>query len=43
VDHPDAPQGDLFLVIEMGRSDMCLIGVTGPLVGRDVTGSPRRG
>ncbi|MGW1362909.1 SMI1/KNR4 family protein [Streptomyces chartreusis] len=40
VDHPDALQGDLFLhVIEMGCSDLCLIGVTGPLVGRVVTGN----
>ncbi|WP_037619653.1 SMI1/KNR4 family protein [Streptomyces aureus] len=40
VDHPDAPPGDLFLhVIEMGCSDLCLIGVTGPLTGRVVTGN----
>ncbi|WP_199791470.1 hypothetical protein [Streptomyces sp. 142MFCol3.1] len=36
----DALQGDLFLhIIEMGCSDLCLIGVTGPLVGRVVTGN----
>ena len=40
VDHPDALQGDLFLhIIEMGCSDLCLIGVTGPLAGRVVTGN----
>ncbi|MFJ8668898.1 SMI1/KNR4 family protein [Streptomyces sp. NPDC093600] len=40
VDHPDAVQRDLFLhVIEMGCSDLCLIGVTGPLAGRVVTGN----
>ncbi|MFE0700838.1 SMI1/KNR4 family protein [Streptomyces sp. NPDC058872] len=40
VGHPDALRGDLFLhVIEMGCSDLCLIGVTGPLAGRVVTGN----
>ncbi|NML50272.1 SMI1/KNR4 family protein [Streptomyces sp. R302] len=39
-DHSDALQGDLFLhIIEMGCSDLCLIGVTGPLAGRVVTGN----
>ena len=38
VDHPYALRGDLFLhIIEMGCSDLCLIGVTGPLAGRVVT------
>ncbi|MFJ7334385.1 SMI1/KNR4 family protein [Streptomyces sp. NPDC101116] len=40
VGHPYAQQGDLFLhIIEMGCSDLCLIGVTGPLAGRVVTGN----
>ncbi|MFF4105676.1 SMI1/KNR4 family protein [Streptomyces sp. NPDC001903] len=40
VSRSDALQGDLFLhVIEMGCSDLCLIGVTGPLAGRVVTGN----
>ncbi|MER5834993.1 SMI1/KNR4 family protein [Streptomyces sp. NPDC002130] len=40
VDHPSALQGDLFLhIIEMGCSDLCLIGVTGPLAGRVLTGN----
>ncbi|MER5430216.1 hypothetical protein [Streptomyces sp. NPDC002588] len=40
MDHLDALQGDLFLhVIETGCSVLCLIGVTGPLVGRVVTGN----
>ncbi|MFD9981491.1 SMI1/KNR4 family protein [Streptomyces massasporeus] len=40
VDRPYALQGDLFLhIIEMGCSDLCLIGVTGPLAGRVVTGN----
>jgi hypothetical protein len=40
VDHPDALRGDRFLhIVEMGCSDLCLIGVTGPLTGRMVTGN----
>ncbi|MER5774115.1 SMI1/KNR4 family protein [Streptomyces sp. NPDC002039] len=40
VSHPDALQGDLFLeIVEMGCSDLCLIGVTGPLTGRMLTGN----
>lgn len=40
VNHPDALQGDLFLhIIEMGCTDLCLIGVTGPLTGRMLTGN----
>lgn len=40
VNHPDALQGDLFLhIIEMGCTDLCLIGVTGPLAGRMLTGN----
>ncbi|WP_329375989.1 SMI1/KNR4 family protein [Streptomyces sp. NBC_01351] len=40
VSHPDALQGDLFLaIIEMGCTDLCLIGVTGPLTGRMLTGN----
>ncbi|MFJ6575628.1 SMI1/KNR4 family protein [Streptomyces sp. NPDC091368] len=40
VDHPDALAGDLFLhVVEMGCSDLCLVGVTGPLTGRVLTGN----
>ncbi|MFE5138381.1 SMI1/KNR4 family protein [Streptomyces fagopyri] len=40
VDHADALQGDRFLhIIEMGCTDLCLIGVTGPLTGRVVTGN----
>ncbi|MFJ8162193.1 SMI1/KNR4 family protein [Streptomyces sp. NPDC096136] len=39
-DHPDALRGDRFLhVIETGCSDLCLIGVTGPLTGRVLTGN----
>ncbi|MFD9378258.1 SMI1/KNR4 family protein [Streptomyces sp. NPDC059999] len=38
--HRDALQGDLFLhIVEMGCSDLCLIGVTGPLTGRMLTGN----
>ncbi|CBG67660.1 MULTISPECIES: SMI1/KNR4 family protein [Streptomyces] len=38
--HPDAARGDLFLhIIEMGCTDLCLIGVTGPLTGRVLTGN----
>lgn len=33
VDHPDALQGDRFLhIVEMGCTDLCLIGVTGPIM-----------
>lgn len=40
VNHPDALQGDRFLhIIEMGCTDLCLIGVTGPLTGRMLTGN----
>ncbi|GHG63774.1 SMI1/KNR4 family protein [Streptomyces griseocarneus] len=40
VDHPDALWGDLFLhIVEMGCTDLCLIGVTGPLTGRMLTGN----
>jgi hypothetical protein len=40
VHHPDALQGDRFLhIVEMGCTDLCLIGVTGPLTGRMVTGN----
>ncbi|MFF4550814.1 SMI1/KNR4 family protein [Streptomyces sp. NPDC001435] len=40
VNHPNALQGDLFLhIIEMGCTDLCLIGVTGPLTGRMLTGN----
>lgn len=40
VDHPEAQQGDRFLhIVEMGCTDLCLIGVTGPLTGRVVTGN----
>ncbi|MFF4273437.1 SMI1/KNR4 family protein [Streptomyces sp. NPDC001536] len=40
VDHPEAMGGDLFLhVIEMGGTDLCLIGVTGPLTGRMLIGN----
>ncbi|MFE7512270.1 SMI1/KNR4 family protein [Streptomyces sp. NPDC057540] len=40
VHHPDALGGDRFLnVVEMGCSDLCLVGVTGPLTGRVITGN----
>jgi hypothetical protein len=40
VSHPDALRGDLFLhIVEMGGTDLCLIGVTGPLTGRVLVGN----
>ncbi|MFB7244347.1 SMI1/KNR4 family protein [Streptomyces populi] len=40
VSHPNALRGDLFLhIVEMGCTDLCLIGVTGPLAGRMLTGN----
>ncbi|MFE5590318.1 SMI1/KNR4 family protein [Streptomyces sp. NPDC056549] len=40
VHHPDALAGDRFLhIVEMGCTDLCLIGVTGPLTGRMVIGN----
>ncbi|MFD8636135.1 SMI1/KNR4 family protein [Streptomyces sp. NPDC059533] len=38
--HPSAMRGDRFLhIVEMGCTDLCLIGVTGPLAGRMLTGN----
>ncbi|MEU0690581.1 SMI1/KNR4 family protein [Streptomyces uncialis] len=37
---PGAPEGDLFLhIVEMGCTDVCVLGVTGPLTGRVLTGN----